>query len=552
MEQNDWPSWLRQIWPNWLENIGYPSPGVGDLEDLSFNLGVGEGGKWIGFINPGWFYHDNSEQYNYVQIGTVTVTGAVGSGSIVADVSFRPSWGPILVNGADGTPYRQHHNSYYPAMPLSWSAGSSGLYYASVPSSSILVGMRDLTNLQLGSVASTGLIISSKLYFYDQDNNRVYVKPADSTNIELWADIIYTTPRLRFREIVIDEGGGVTASYNQIEDVSIIRGSQTYTSTGYHASGFLTHTLSGVSTGDWVVMDYWISKSYTMFGHNHLYYYVGGSSGSAFSDTLSLYHETSIPDILPSISINDAVSGTFNVNPLHSQAYRAGYLFHAVPGSSLINYWTPGTLKAYLDKDTVCAVWGETLKLFVMAREENDLPLPYYPIMVVTTGGSAIMQMPSNGRTDGRGELHYIIVPTIGASAVNVSITLGSLSSSVSATIVGSGSMIDIDKWIDGHVNILVTNERSRRGAFRVFTNACNLDGIPRDTSEDNINIKSQLASEFYDDTDKTWTKSVDVGSSLGIPNVAGVSEIGYVPQPNDALFGSSADAQSKIIRSDI
>jgi hypothetical protein len=284
LERNVWPQWLKNLMPNWLENISYPTPGVGDLNDLKFFLGVGNGGKWIGFVNSGWFYHDNTEQFNYIVKGQTLVAATSGtplaaqagftvsdavSGTLTNAVSFRPSWGPIIVNSyvSSGStnnyqPYILHNNSFYPGVSLSWTA-SGNLYYSTLPGSSLLIGMRDLTNLAMGSVTATGQLLSERLFYYDQDSARVWVKPRVGTTPSCWADIVYFQPKLKFREIVTEAVSGVKASYRDIENISCFKGDQIVTLSDKVTGGaYFTHSLSGVSVGDWVGLEYYITYSF--------------------------------------------------------------------------------------------------------------------------------------------------------------------------------------------------------------------------------------------------------------------------------------------------
>jgi hypothetical protein len=545
MEHNTWPSWLKELWPNWLENIEYPAPGVGDLADLKLSLGVGENGKWVGFITPGWFYHDNKEQYHFVQRGSTIVTDAgPSSGEVIETISFRPSWGPVLVSGENDVPYREHHNSLYPGVSLSWADQGSGIYSATIPSDSILVGLRDLTSLPLGAVSGTGLILSPKLYHLDGDT--VYIKPKDVGNIEVWADLVYTSPKLRFRELVIQEEEGVLPSYQYINNIDIIRGTETENVSGFHTTGYISHSLTA-SNGDWVVLEYDISRSFILSDHKTLEYFTGGATG--IIENIEINYETSIPDILPSISLTEGVTGTFNVNPLYERSYRAGYLFHSNPASSWNDYWTPGKIELFLDKDSVCKSWNELLKVTFYVADENKLPLPDYPVTVTVTGGSAIIKLPEN-RTDGRGEIHYIIKPDIAASTISVTGTVGSLSVSASASAIASGDVISLAEWHDGHINLVTSTERTKRGAFRLFTNCTDLDGIPRTAQE--ISIFSRLASEFHKDSNTT-TASIIVPAERSSKNIFAISELGYVPQPNDSIVAfSGTHGQSVITRSSV
>jgi len=569
-EANNWPRWLQDIWPNWLEDIGYPHPGVGDLSDLKLSLGVGQDGRWIGFVNTGWYYHTQYENYNYTQVGTILLSGFYNaSGSVTTSPSFRPTWGPIIVNGVvddasgrnDG-PYREHHNSFSPATTLTWTAVSSAAsayLQATIPVSAILINLRDTTDLPLGSVAGTGLVSNNKLYYYDLTNRLVYIRPTDPSDFtpDVWADILYTYPILRFREIVVsdkDASGNpvLLPSYNHIRDVKTFRGGYTTIVSGSHASGFITHALTGVNKGDWVVLDYWIDKSFVLSNHDTLEFFVGGPVASSVLDWFTINYETSVPDVAPNITVNVPLSGiyrVFNVNPLFEFGYRVGYLFHGSPASGINSYWTASTLKMYTDKDTVCSSWAELLKVKLLVTGSNDLPIPYYPVTVVVSGGSAITKLP-DGKTDGRGEVHYIIRPdATGTSVITVLASCGTLSASASITVVASSTLITADRWHDGFVNIVITNDRTGRGGFRSYATASMADGLPRDNT---THLVSKLASEFYTESDSTLTQKITLGASVNVPNIQALTEFGYVPQPNDSLFGYSNTAISKIIKGEV
>lgn len=564
LESNNWPGWLRLIWPNWLENTGYPVAGVGDLSDLKLSLGVGQDGRWIGFVNPGWFYSVNSEQYNYVSVGIVTASGVSTSGTITTSPSFRPAWGPVLVHGTtesasqtyDG-PYREHHNSFHPALTLSWAAVSpaaSTILKATLPASSLLIGLRDYTNLALGSVAGTGLLVNDRLYYYNLNTREVFFKPKDPTDTtpDVWADVVYTYPKLRFREIVVcekDVSGNlyVRPSYGQIEDVKLYRGTHTFSTTGFIASGTITHTLSGTLKGDWVVLDYWISKSYVLENHRTLKYWCGGSAGSAAVDTFKVYYETSVPDTLPNITVTTPTTGiynVFNINPMFEYGYRSGYLFHADPASAINTYWEPFKLSIRTSKSSICNSFNELLLVKLEVLADNGLPLPYYPTTVNVVGGSAILTFP-NERTDGKGEMHYVIRPhASGITSITIAASCGTLTASAAVTVVGSSTLITQGKWNDGFVHVVVTNDRDGAGGFRSFACATTADGLPRHS---NITITTELASEFSQQGVRS-SKQLNLSQNITVSNLSGLGEFGYYPQPNDKLFCSSNTAHSKLI----
>ena len=536
---NPWPSWLQNIYPEWLESVGYPQSGVGDQSDLKLILGAGEGGKWVGFINPGWYYHNNVEQYSFVNKSTQTAS-ATGVGSITAAVSFRPSWGPILVNSASGQPYIEHHNSYQPGVYLGWNSFVSGLYYTTIPSGCVLAGMRDLTTLPMGSVASSGMVTNSKLFYYDYDNKKLYIRPKDGSNIEAWPDLLYSSPLLKFREAVIDKGGTATASYKGIQDITVYRGSQSWASSGYQYSNVITHGVTGVFPGDWLILEYYITKSFIVPAHNRIDYYTGTA------DTVTVYSEGSVPDTFRAMATSYGASGTIDFNPIYPNAYSAGYLFHANPASSITNYWTASNLNLFLDKEVICSDWNERPKISLFVTTDNGLPLPFYPITILTSGASAITYT-SLTLTNGKGEAHAILNPYVGSSTFSATAIVGTLSKTVSGTIAASGFFVSSSKWINGGCSIVVSNDMGTRGAFRTFVGAHNIDGIPRNASNNKITITSALASEFYIDSD-ILTKTVDLHPNQNINNPTAIQEIGYVPQPGDKIVAVSGTAQSDII----
>jgi hypothetical protein len=285
-----------------------------------------------------------------------------------------------------------------------------------------------------------------------------------------------------------------------------------------------------------------------MKDHNTLQYYVGGPLSSAYQDVFTIYYETSVPDVYPNITVNvpaSTIYNAFNVNPLFEYGYRAGYLFHAQPASSINTYWVPSQIELYSDKSIVCRDWAELVKVKLAISGDNDLPLPYYPVTINFTGGSAIVAAPS-GMTNGRGEVHYLLRPSRTVSAMTILASCGTLSASAYISLVASSALIDATKWFDGFVHIVVTNDKTGRGAFRGFTTATTADGLPRNNQ---VYLTSKLTSEFHDGSNKTLTQKINIGGSIGIPNIQALAEFGYVPQPNDNLFGYSNTANSKIIK---
>lgn len=540
-------------WPSWLETIAYPAPGVGDLQDLRFSVGVGEGGQWVGFVNTGWFYLDNLEQYNYALVGTQEVTAAPGSGVFTEDISFRPSWGPIILTGTASGQFYQHHNTYQPGKVVDWTSAGEGLYYTTIPGSTFVTGVRDLSLLPLGAVSGTGSVLSEKLFWYDQTGGRIWIRPKNTSPINVFLDYLEISPRLRFRELVIVEDGMIRPSYSNIEDIHLIRGHQLEYQAG-PSNSLLTHSLTGVADGDWVVLEYNIRKSYIVLNHRTVEYYTSADSG----DDLRLNFETSLPDLIQSVDIQHPQAEGLNLNPLYSNAYRTGYLYHTNLAQPASSYWSVGNVQVELDKDWVCGLWGEPFTVSVLITDIQGLPVPHYPLqLVMSEGASAFGLVPSTNTTDGRGELHFLAVSPSGASSFNVWTICAAVTGHASGTVLSQQTAIPSGIFFGGSTEVLVSKGYTPRRYRKLFVKNVSLDGIPKPLST--LILKSEKASAFeYRNNLSNNILSLQQGNSaLNVDGIAGMSiydQIGYLPQPGDRLVGFTQNffpSQSKFWRTE-
>lgn len=539
---------MTNNWSSWLEEVGYPYNGVGDLQDLKFSLGVGDGGRWIGFINSGWFYHNEYEQYKYALRGLTTVSASGGVNLAQHNVSFRPAWGPILVTDSASGQYTPHHNVFSPANTASWT--SSGLYYyTTVASSDIVVSVLDLTILPLGRVEHLGNVVSDKQYYYDQTNSRVWIRPKQSGTINVFLNLIKAQPVLKFREIVANEDGGVVnPSYLNIESTSVIKGYQTQSITGTVTSS-ITHSLTGLNVGDWVVLEYYIRQSYIVPQHNQLLVYT--TSGA--SATLYIFYETSIPDVQPNIRLTHPLVQDLNFNTLFSDAYRVGYLFHRQLGTvSASSLWDIDNIQLELDKPSVCAQWNEPFKLSLMLVNKNGLPVPHYPFsLTLTSGASSLSGSVTGLTTDGRGEYNTLItcssamtVLTIVASALNVSAT-------VSGAILNQLTMISSSLYQNGFTETLVSNQLTPRRYKRLYAKHMTLDGIPKPNTQIKILTDKSSVLEYKN---TLYTKLLDIQGTITAKNVDCIlgypdaNYIGYLPQGEDKITSGKANVQGTIV----
>jgi hypothetical protein len=453
--------------PPFLARIGAPAPGVGDQLDLKFSTGVGEGGKWIGFVNTGWYYHESLEQYRYVLTGVQTVTGAANVANTATEtISYRPAWGPILLTGTGSAQYTIHHNCYQPAKTVTWVASGNGFYTTTIPSSAIVVGMRDLSILPMGEVSASGYLLSDKLFWVDRTNadstqHRIWIKPKVSDpNNRYFVDYMYIAPLLKMRELVVQEAGGILPSYQGIDSLVVSRGSQQQSLSSY-VSGYATHSLSGCSVGDWVCAEYYIRKSYVVPDHRTIYFYTGTAS-----DRVLINYETSIPDLIAPVSITNPRSEILNLNPLYSDSYRAGYLFHSTVTQPVSTYWRVGSVSLNLEKDVVCAEWREYIKGTCLVLDVQGLPVPWYPVgLTATTSATSIARHPSStlGTTDGRGEIHFIYQPATGTTFFQATAVVGSLSATATCFVRSQRLKIPRATFFSGFVNVYVSKDFTPR-----------------------------------------------------------------------------------------
>lgn len=529
---------------------------------MKFSTGVGEGGKWIGFVNTGWYYHAYLEQYNYVLHGTQSATGVAGTlNTATANISYRPAWGPVLITGSGSAQYTIHNNGYQPAKTQTWISAGNGYYYVAIPSSAIVVGMRDLTILPLGQVSASGYLISDKLFWVDRRDtdpslHRVWIKPK-TTNPDnyYFIDYLYPFPTLKMREVVVQEPAGVLPSYQGIDSLVVSRGNQTQTLSSY-VSGYATHSLSGVSVGDWITLEYWIRKSYVLQDHQTIKFYTTATSG----DVVTIHYETSVPDLIPPIAISAPRTEILNFNPLYSDAYRAGYLFHATPSQQVSAYWRIGSVSVNLEKEVVCAEWREHVKGTALVLDKQGLPVPWYPItMSFSALATSVARYPSStvGTTDGRGEVHFIMQPATGTTWFFATATAGTYSSTATCWVRTQRLKIPRATFFAGHVNLFVSREFTPRRFYRTYMNHVMLDGIPRKSAS--ITLKSKLASIFeYNKTLSnnyiTVPTKVGPGNSNAIAGLDSKLQVGYLPQPNDRLvaYTTVPAAQSKILEVDL
>jgi hypothetical protein len=540
-------------YPNWQPQTGYPAYGVGDQLDLKVLLSTGEGGRWLAYIHPGYFYADNQEQYAYNDKGTVlsTVTGVTGS--ITEGVSFRPAWGPVKVFEGT-TEYTEHFNCYQPGVTATWASVSGNVYVTTSPTGVFLHGVRDLSNNLLHREGSVDFL-TERSYVHNENTGQVYVYSKTSP-VQRFLDQIYYSPQLKIREIVRDEDGQVKLSYSSVKSLSLQRG-YTSQSIATPGSGYIPHTLTA-DTGDWIVASYYVEDSFCVTDHNLLEVY----TGSPGSTNLTVYFEKSLTEY-PNLAFQtDAASGQpFQFNPTFSDSFRSGYLYH---------YATPVTGSAFRvelfpDRQVATKQFNEIIKVSGKVLDIEGLPLPKYPITLqhnLATANTLVVLPTPTGTTsssfttttDNRGEVHWLIQTngSIVGDAATFNLLTNTVSGTCTVSLTTSGSVINSNSYLRGGCSVVQSTEYSPRGYLKFLTTKHFSDGIPRIDSN-TITIFSKTGSTFeYVDNEGDYAvgrRSIVVKPSYGYDNLFGVtgltSELGVILGESDSILSVSASGQS-------
>jgi hypothetical protein len=548
---------------NWRDKTGYPSNGIGDLDDLKLVIGVGNAGKWISYIKPGFFYDQGIEQYSYISKGEETFAVASLSGVINASSSFRPSWGPNYVT--DDTSkhvYTEHRNSYFPALTATWTqVGSSYVYTTAVPTGVVVIGARDLTNILLACEAVSGHVQSPKSYHFDHNTGMVTAYSLTSP-VNVFLDTMNYTPDLKIREVVVDEGDStVRASYLKARDIKASRGSTVVTCTDVN-DGLVTHTLD-TSKGDWVCLEYYIDRSYCLIDHSTIHVYNTEASGA----TLNVHYERSVPEYPSMVMLANPVTGqVLQFNPLFSDAFRVGFLYHSLTGTVAV----PTKVELCVDKVSAIGVWKEMVKATVRVWDRDGLPIPQTQIRLgfnLPPGSGSVFVLPTptttaSGsfitKTDNRGEVHWLMqAPNVGVTGQVLlsALTSNNISATANFLALPASSALNSTKYIQGVANIVQSKLRTSKGYSKFYVGATYADGIPKQSSN-GIKIKSKNGStlQFVDingnETISTNQATHKINSNVTNPfSLGGVyEELGVVVNKTDDLIALSDSGQSPII----
>lgn len=532
-----WSQWLQDRLPAWLETLNYQSNGIGDLDDLKFQIRIGSG-KWYGFVNHGWYYYNGLEQYNYVVPNLTVVPSGAVSGIVTEPVSFRPSWGPVIVLANDNYPYTEIVPTTRMAVPLNWSLYSANIYRADLPSGAVLIGLRGLDPIPKGQVDNISLLTEPTYYYLDRNASQVYVYSTSPTpsGVEAFADLAYGRPNTKIRELVVVQKGKALASYRNIENLTVSRGYTTASVSGVVDGEF--DVPLNVTDGEWVVLEYDVRRSFVLLDHNKLYYYRGQGLET---EPLYVYNETSVPDMVPVAELESGLPLEFH--PLSRNSLDSGFLFHAESEPSS-GFWKAGDIYCQLDSLTYVADWGETPLLVARIGDAVGLPIPYASGTVsITLNGSSLALQPI--LCDAKG-MYYRTFDLPATGSITAVVMSGSASASSFATATHSTTCFPTQERIT-HGRVAAAAESNPNGESRVTIQFTDLSGLP---SSYWVACFTKLGSVFEDEAGRYGSYKFPVPCLLTGNNPTSIARIRMTnPAPDDGLLFRTSYTVSNILK---
>jgi hypothetical protein len=421
--------------------------------------------------------------------------------------------------------------------------------------------VRDLTTIPLALENSQAEVQDPKSYFYNSSTGDVYVYSTEAaTGVTRFLDLMNYSPRLRIREVLTEVGTGlVYTSYKNIKSAVLYRGRASET-IGDSTTGALNHSLTA-SKGDWIVAEYYINKSFILSNHNKLYAYTGVSSGA----TLTVDYEGSSPEYPATAVQNSPVSGAvFQFNPLFSDAFRVGYLYHTTETTS----GTPTSISLDIDKDAVTGAWREMFKATIKVTDKDGLPIPQTTVSLThnlaATGTTALMPTALTStassytvKTDNRGEIHWLLTPgTVSSSGTLIlTATAGSTFASGSVLNLPVSGTLTSSHYNQGIINVVQSNLRTSKGYSKLYASPHYLDGIPK-PAPNGLNISTEKSSALQSQ-DLSRTENITFGqATVIVPSlisnpfrIAGLTEeIGVGVAGTDRMFATAGGGQSPLV----
>lgn len=517
----------RNQQPSWVSDLQYPAKGIGDLNDLSFKTLIGEASKWTLALKAGWYYLDQEDYFYRVETTKTYTSLASGAQTLTGTGGYNLGWGPVLIS--DGTDqYSPVGSNLSLANALSWTAsGSDGLYYATIPTTQTLVGVRDLTNIPMAAVKSISHLTNTKLYYFNPTTRRLYVLSSGSPANTYFADLLIPQHTILQRELVWVTDGVVRLKNYPAINTTIYRG--TTSSVVGTVTGAWEPDLG--EEGDWLVATYYLDKSYALISNTQAAVY------STAVNNVTVRNEGSSPASDRIVYPTNDTDNKIDFNPINPDSYGPGYLI--VTDETL----TAPTMKSIVikaDKTSFCSDWSEQVNVRIQALDINDLPIPQKEITVVHNATQ--LNTFDTSMTSKQGE---ILMRLSHSATITVSASGDGVSGTLTITAQDEDDILDADFISDGRVSLVVKADKDSKDNYVSYCNAHQLDGIPKAVT---IYVRAKKGTSFFYQ-DQDYKKTLELTTAITpLSPTATSTYFGVLPAKGDFINATITNGQSKII----
>lgn len=534
----------------------YLQSGIGDLSDLEFKTAVAEGGKWVGLVNPGWYWVGAKLNYLYSSVSEVSSSIAAGYDSVsIPSASGTPMlfWAPVTINSTGDTTrnYISLSQTYRPMQTLTWST-SGEVAWATLPQNIKLLGVRNAKGQEYGKVAGLRDLVD-KFYFY-VDNGIIFLKE-QTTSPDAFIDT-WTTNQAGSALLLVSELCQATSStqvytkHRYPENVVVIHGYQSCS--GSASENLITHTLSGVVVGDLIRLDYNVPYTYVVIDSATIGTYA--TSG----DSITVKYELASPGTQHLVSTNYAAP--LQLNPLFG-GVRVGYLLANSASSTVWNINDAYIVLSTDIKTKSVPEWKEPFRVLAISQDRKGRRVPYTPITWSIPASVFVLNydVVANNTTDGRGECHLLCLPGVDCAAT---LTFTAIPSTISDQEYGdtltittqvASSLINADNYKSGNIYLYLNAGKTATGARKMLGQCTYLDNIPW-ISTDSVMVDQKVKfltknGRIYQTSNQTNSQiqSIAINVSNSNQGLGAIQWNYYPPLAGDLVFASRQYENRKI-----
>lgn len=528
----------------------YLQSGIGDLSDLEFKTGVAEGGKWVGLVNPGWYWQQARLGYLYSQEGYLVVNSTTSGYQTITipGVSGTPmlSWAPVTLRSTidsskNFTPLSQ---TYRPMQNLSWTV-SGDLAYADV--TGLLLSVRNRKGEELGRVAGERDLVDTHYYFLE--GSTLYLR-SRSTSPDAFADV-WTTNLPGSAILQVSElcqaisSTQVYTKHRYPKEAFVQFGYQRASATA--VENLITHSLTGVVRGDLLRIDYYVPNSYVVINDCSVGVYL------TTGDNFWISYEEASPGTQHFVNTR---FGPLQLNPLYG-GIRSGYL---LMNTSNDYVWSDSDAFISLTtdvKDFLIPEWKEPFRVVAISKDKNGRRLGNINIEWTLPNEVTILNndlensasLPYTQYTDDRGECHALcLLSSEAASSFSITVrpfpfTEATISrgDTISFRTQAASCVLSKAHYLSGSLLLYLNTERTEHGARRILGQATYLDQIPWIDQEDSLsNTQIKLLTKsgrLYDDTSNMQIKPIQLIPYNPNQGLGAIQWEYYPPVGLDRLF---------------